>query len=178
LDKATLISRWANDSKRAEFIDNYEDWGVYTSNAELGLTYYRYTLPTKAQMLVMHHNSIYGKTETFYLQTGDKFVPSSVSKGTLNAYLKDSKTYLISKLRQEEVEQCKEFMIYGKSDEDTAYKPVNIHSLTIGGSRGFATHLNNFKTAKDVVDILAEYLREYKFSVKIPPSMRTVYTTN
>ena len=40
-----LIKMWSNDQKRRAFIASYKAWGLWFSQPELGLSYYKYDLP-------------------------------------------------------------------------------------------------------------------------------------
>ena len=110
-----LIELLANNEKRREFIQNYKEWGVWITQPELNLTYYKYDLPNTngGKLIAMEHlyESYYGDGEvktlvTYYLHTGKYFRPSAASESEVAAQLKDIKVSL-SKEQKKRDRQCR-----------------------------------------------------------------------
>jgi len=108
--KQELAKMWANDQKRREFVNDYKRWGLWLTQLELNLAYYKYDLPGGSRIIVMEHlrspfpsekptgNSKAVVCKSFYLQTGDYFSPSAVSDYTIAEHLKDIKARLTKEL--------------------------------------------------------------------------------
>jgi hypothetical protein len=115
-----LVKLWANDQKRKAFINDYKSWGVWLTQPELDLTYYKYDLPGcmgeqdakhptspgGSRIIVMENlRSPYSSEKkkddntpivciSFYLQTGDYFNPSKSSDSYIAEHLKEIKAKL------------------------------------------------------------------------------------
>jgi len=108
--KQELVKLWANNEKRRAFVNDYKSWGLWLSQPELDLTYYKYDLPGGGRIIVMEHlrapypserpagNSKAVVCKTFYLQTGNYFSPSAVSDYTIAEHLKDIKAKLAKEI--------------------------------------------------------------------------------
>ena len=105
-----LVKLLANNEKRRAFVNNYKAWGLWLSQPELDLTYYKYDLPSGGRIIAMEYlrapypsekstgdnNPIVCKS--FYLQTGDYFSPTAVSDYTIAEHLKSLKATLAKEL--------------------------------------------------------------------------------
>jgi hypothetical protein len=97
-----LLKLWSNDQKRRAFVQNYKTWGVWFSQSELGLTFYKYEL-SDAKIIVMEYmrepyfsekplgNNKGIVCRKFYLQRGAFFSPDSVSDHVIAEHLKKLK---------------------------------------------------------------------------------------
>jgi len=112
LQKEELIKLWANNDKRREFLKNYEEWGVWLTVPELGLTYYRYTLPNNGgRILAMAYKSPnpyrlrdgeeLHTSVIYYFWDGEYFIPSPAGEWELTDRLKKLKAELQKELRAE-----------------------------------------------------------------------------
>jgi len=105
-----LVKLLANDQKRRAFVNDYKAWGLWLSQPELDLTYYKYDLPGGGRIIAMEYlrapfpsEKPAGDTapivcKSFYLQTGDYFNPSAVSDYTIAEHLKNLKATLAKEL--------------------------------------------------------------------------------
>ena len=111
-----LLMLWANDQKRREFVQNYNAWGVWFTQPELDLTFYKYDLPGGGRLIAMEyprepyasekHNGS-GEAVTnhkFYLQHGKYFNPSAASDYEIADRLKDLKVNLSKEQKQRDRE--------------------------------------------------------------------------
>jgi hypothetical protein len=107
-----LLKRWANAGKRREFLLNYTEWGIWLQIPELGLTYYRYELPKDGgKILVMTYqrpNPYQYNDEgpiqtcsTYYLWSGEYFIPNAASEYSITDHLKKLKVELQKESRTE-----------------------------------------------------------------------------
>ena len=113
-----LLQLWSNDQKRREFVKNYKVWGVWFTQPELDLTYYRYDLPGGDKLIAMEYQrGLYpgerhnGNGDSvmlinFYLQRGKYFTPTSVSDHVIAERLKDIKETLNKEQKQRD-SQCR-----------------------------------------------------------------------
>ena len=102
-----LVKLWTNDQKRKSFINDYKAWGVWITQPELDLTYYKYDLPGGGRIIAMEYlrslfpsekpagNNKAVVCKSLYLQTGDYFNPSAVSDYTIAEHLKNLKAKLL-----------------------------------------------------------------------------------
>ena len=107
-----LLTLWANDTKRREFVKNYKVWDVWFTQPELDLTFYKYEIPGGGRLIAMEyprepytsekHNGSDESVicEKFYLQTGKYFSPYSVSESVIAERLKDIKGTLNKEQKQ------------------------------------------------------------------------------
>jgi hypothetical protein len=113
--KEELIKLWTNNDKRKEFLKNYEEWGVWLTVAELGLTYYQYTLPDDSgRILAMAYKrpNPYTRSDEDALQTaviyyvweGEHFIPSPASEYEIVDRLKKLKAAMQAEIRTESSE--------------------------------------------------------------------------
>jgi Zn-finger nucleic acid-binding protein len=112
-----LLKLWANDRKRREFAQNYKAWGVWFTQPELDLTFYRYDLPGGGRVLAMEYlrepyqNERHDENEEsvanhkFYLQRGKYFNPTAASEHEIAERLKEIKEALNDDRKQRE-KQC------------------------------------------------------------------------
>jgi len=110
-----LVNLWANDQKRRAFVNDYKSWGIWFSQPELDLTYYKYDLPGCGRIIVMEYlrspypsEKLTGSNKavvckTFHLQLGDYFNPSAVSEHVIAEHLKLLKAKLAKGLTGNEV---------------------------------------------------------------------------
>ena len=104
-----LVELWKNDDRRREFLKNYKEWGVWITTPELGLTYYKYELPEGSKILAMEYqreNSYlvgdegkYQTVTTYYLWTGELFVPHFSNESSIVDCLKRLKVDMHKELR-------------------------------------------------------------------------------
>ena len=111
-----LLSLWANDTKRREFVKNYKVWGLWFAQPELGLTFYKYDLPGGGRLIAMEYlrepypGERYNGSaepvlcEKFYLQRRKYFHPSAVSEHEIAERLKDLKATLNAEQKQRDRE--------------------------------------------------------------------------
>ena len=105
-----LVKLLANDQKRRAFVNNYKAWGLWFSQPELDLTYYKYDLPSGGRIIAMEYLRAPFPSEkpagdntavvckSLYLQTGDYFSPTAVSDYTVAEHLKNLKATLAKEL--------------------------------------------------------------------------------
>ena len=110
-----LVKLLANDQKRRAFVNNYKAWGLWFSQPELDLTYFKYDLPCGGKIIAMEYLRVPFPSEkpaenhtavvckSFYLQTGDYFSPTAVSDYTVAEHLKNLKATLAKELAESEV---------------------------------------------------------------------------
>jgi len=111
--KSELVKLWTNNEKRREFFKNYKEWGVWLTVPELGLVYYKYTLPDGGRIVAMEYQSknpypAYGggeiqTTASYYLWDGEYFSPTFASDYEIVDRLKKLKVTLQAELRSEPV---------------------------------------------------------------------------
>ena len=115
-----LLTLWANDQKRREFVKNYNVWGEWFTQPELDLTFYKYDLPGGGRLIAMEYlrepyaNERQNGSEEavtnhkFYLQRGQHFNPSAASEYEIADRLKDIKGTLHTeqKQRNRECKKC------------------------------------------------------------------------
>ena len=110
-----LIELLANNEKRREFIQNYKIWGVWITQPELNLTYYKYDLPNTngGTLIAMEHlyEPYYGDGEvktlvTYYLHSGKYFKPTAASESEVTAQLKEIKMRLCKEQKKRD-RQCR-----------------------------------------------------------------------
>jgi len=107
-----LTKLWSNDQKRKAFIQDYRAWGVWFTQPELDLTFYKYDMPDCSRLIAMEYlrapypgektdgNSSTVTCVKHYLQRGDYFNPSSAPGYQMTEHLK----YLKEKLAKEQRE--------------------------------------------------------------------------
>ena len=110
--KQELIKMWSNDQKRAAFIKDFKAWGVWFTQPELNLTYYKYDLPDGSRLIAMEYlrkaylgeKVVGGDTavtcHNHYLQSDAYFNPSSAPVYTMTNRLKDLKEKLAKELKE------------------------------------------------------------------------------
>ena len=109
-----LLSLWTNDTKRREFVKNYQVWGVWFVQTELDLTYYKFDLPGGGRIIAMEYYRdpyrMEGDTPvmcvSFYLQRGKCFVPSASSDYNIADCLKNLRATLNTEQKQRD-RQCR-----------------------------------------------------------------------
>ena len=113
-----LLELWANNDKRREFVNNYQVWGVWFTQPELDLTYFKYDLPDGKKLIAMEYlreshawEKDAGHDEpivntNFYLWKEKHFNPSSASEYEMADCLKILKTTLGKEQKQRDM-QCK-----------------------------------------------------------------------
>jgi len=101
-----LLKMWVNNEARRAFIHNYKVWGVWFSQPELNLTYYKFDLPGGGQIIAMEYlrepyagerlsgNIAPVVCTEFYLQFGKYFKPQSASESVIAEKLKELKMSL------------------------------------------------------------------------------------
>lgn len=111
-----LLKLWSNDQKRREFVQNYSVWGVWFTQPELELTFYKYDLPGGGRVIAMEYprEPYYNETpdrngdavtgRKFYLQCGKYFNPSAVSESVIAGRLKEIKETLNKEQKQRDRE--------------------------------------------------------------------------
>ena len=102
--KEQLVRLWGNSDKRKEFVKNYKVWGVFARTPKLGLTYYQYTLPDGARIIVTEYQSSYrskgvGTTLHLLKKADEHFTPYSTNDWQINEHLKDLKIKLQAELK-------------------------------------------------------------------------------
>jgi len=110
-----LLELWANDKARREFINNYKVWGVWFTQPELDLTFYKFDLPGGGRIIALEylrepyaserHN---GSGESvachkFYLQRGKYFDPFAASDSVIAERLKNIKVTLTTEQKQRDM---------------------------------------------------------------------------
>jgi len=104
-----LINLWSNNDKRRAFLKSYEEWGVWLTVPELGLTYYQYALPNNGgRILAMSYQSPNpyrqhdGKelhtSVLYYFWDGEHFIPSPAGEWEITNRLKVQKALLEAEL--------------------------------------------------------------------------------
>ena len=113
-----LLEQWANDAKRREFANNYSVWGVWFTQPELGLAFYKYDLPGGGRLIAMeylrepysHERDLRAEDaiqcHKLYLQPGKYFIPVSASEHEIAEKLKKLKETL-SKEQKQRDRQCR-----------------------------------------------------------------------
>ena len=113
--KQELIKLWSNDKKRKAFVEDYKTWGVWFTQPELDLTFYKFDFENGSRLIVMEYlRSPYTSERTriqsksilcrrYYLQTGDYFNPSAVSDFAIAEHLKLMKMQLSFELNGNKV---------------------------------------------------------------------------
>ena len=64
-----------NTREREMFIDNYENWGIWKSVPEIGLTFYRYDFANGAKLIVteyQEYRAVYDNS--YYISSEKEFV--------------------------------------------------------------------------------------------------------
>jgi hypothetical protein len=112
-----LLKLWANDGRRREFVQNYKVWGVWFTQPELDLTFYKYDLPGGGRVIAMEylrepyqserHNENEEAVTNFklYLLHGKYFSPFAVSEHETAERLKELKETLNKEQKQRD-RQC------------------------------------------------------------------------
>ncbi len=112
-EKQELIKLWGNDGKRKAFLDSYQSWGVWFTQPEMDLTFYKYDLPGGTRLIVMEYmrEPYYGEpgyksgasvtAKKFYVQTGKHFEPSAVNGYRIYDRLKDLKIEMQKELKRD-----------------------------------------------------------------------------
>jgi hypothetical protein len=110
-DNQELIKLCSNDQKRKAFIQDYKAWGVWFTQPELGLTFYKYDLPDCSRLIAMEYlrapyphekTDCVGSSVTcskHYLQLGSYFNPSAASVYQITDRLKALKEKLVKDQR-------------------------------------------------------------------------------
>jgi hypothetical protein len=103
------INLFSNDQKRRAFIADYQTWGVWITQPELGLTYYKHDLPDGARIIVMEHLRTPYTSENngedvlmsrFHLQkSGQFFNPTATGEFGIADHLKELKAKLVKELK-------------------------------------------------------------------------------
>lgn len=95
-----LLKMWVNDKARRAFIHNYKVWGVWFTQPELNLTYYKFDLPGGIKIIAMEYLRAPYPGERpvgnvspvvcveFYLQSGKYFKPQAASESVIANRLK------------------------------------------------------------------------------------------
>jgi hypothetical protein len=106
-----LIKLWSNDRKRKAFVEDYKSWGIWFSQPELDLTFYKYNLPDGSKLIVMEYKREphYGEKENengepmtdikFYLHRDTYFRPHPVSGHVMYEHLMTLKGKLMKELK-------------------------------------------------------------------------------
>ena len=109
-----LVKLWSNDQKRKAFIQDYKTWGIWFTQPELKLTFFKYDLPDCTRLIVMEYlrapypgektdgNSAAITAIKQYIQRGDYFNPSSTSTYQMTDCLKYLKEKLSKELKQDD----------------------------------------------------------------------------
>ena len=112
-----LLKLWTNDTSRREFINNFKVWGVWLTQPELDLTFYKYDLPGGGRIIAMEYlrepyssekqNGIEESVtrHKLYLQQGKHFEPSASSDSFIAERLKELKVSLTKEQKQRD-RQC------------------------------------------------------------------------
>ena len=107
-----LIKQWSNDTKRKAFIQDFKAWGVWFTQPELDLTFYKYDLPNGARLIALEYlRSPYPGERTtgdsdviicskLYYQSGAHFTPSATSMFMIVDHLKCLKEKLVKEMKQ------------------------------------------------------------------------------
>jgi hypothetical protein len=125
-----LLKLWTNDTARREFINNFKVWGVWFTQPELDLTFYKYDLPGGGKIIAMEYlREPYsserrdGSDESvtrykLYLQQGEHFEPSASSDGFIAERLKELKSNLAKEQKQRDrhCEKCGSKCLWYKPD--------------------------------------------------------------
>ena len=102
-----LAKLWSNNEKRRAFIQNFKAWGVWFTQPELDLTFYKYDLPGGSRIIAMEYlrdfypyerpedGRKYAVNHLLYLQHGKYFSPTTVSEHVLAGRLMDLKEKLM-----------------------------------------------------------------------------------
>ncbi len=101
------IKLFTNDEKRRAFIAGYKEWGVWITQPELGLTYYKHDLPDGSRIIVMEHlrKPYHGEGQDalmsrFHLQKSDEyFNPNATGEFGIADHLKELKAKLAAELK-------------------------------------------------------------------------------
>ena len=98
-----LLRLWSNDRKRRDFINDYKEWGIWFTQPELDLTFYKYELPGGGRIVAMEYlrtpypgeraNTVTG--HKFYLQRGKHFIPNAASEHEIAGRLMELKAALM-----------------------------------------------------------------------------------
>ena len=110
LTNQELVELWSNDQKRRAFAQDFKAWGVWFTQPELDLTFYKYDLPDFSRLIALEYlrasypserNGGSGDAITcnkFYLQRGAYFNPFAVSGYEIANHLKNLKGKLIKEM--------------------------------------------------------------------------------
>ena len=109
--KRELIKLWSNDQKRKAFIQDYKTWGLWFTQPELDLTFYKYDFPDGSRLIAIEYlrePHQYEKTDgsetvicnKYCLQRGAYFTPSAACGYEMTDHLKTLKEKLIKELKQ------------------------------------------------------------------------------
>ena len=107
-----LVKLLSNHKKRTAFIQDFKSWGVWFTQPELNLTYYKYDLSDGSRLIVMEYlrkpypgeKTADGSTAIVchnrYLQIGAYFNPFAASAYAITDHLKNLKEKLAKELRE------------------------------------------------------------------------------
>lgn len=106
-----LVKLWSNDRKRKAFIQDFKAWGVWFTQPELNLTFYKFDLPDGSRLIALKYlRTPYpnekpdGDTEPVscskhYLQRGAYFNPAAASGYEMADHLKFLKEKLMKEMK-------------------------------------------------------------------------------
>lgn len=95
-----ILRYMRNKQERESFLTNYQNWGIWKTDPDLELTYYKADLPDGSAIVVTEYASIYtnySNKHYCFFEKGEHFSPGNLSPGYINDKLKDKK----EKLRKE-----------------------------------------------------------------------------
>lgn len=99
-----ILKELTNNEKREQFLDSYKDWELWIQVFELDEKYYRYILPTFAQVVVKEIEHRHAKDYWIEEKRGEKYVTTEyyLIEDTRNCFAdcKSSKSQIIEYLRK------------------------------------------------------------------------------
>lgn len=107
-----LVKLWSNDQKRRAFVEDFKTWGIWFTQPELDLTFYKYDLPDGTRLTTMEYlrepypseksdgNSDAIVCKKHYLKRGAYFNPSAASDYEMADHLKVLKEKLTKELKE------------------------------------------------------------------------------
>lgn len=101
-----LAKLWSNELKRRAFVHDFKTWGVWFTQPELDLTFYKYDLPDGVRLIAMEYVQAvdaHGDKTTHYkhyLQRGKHFNPSPTCDYEMSNHLKRLKEKLLKEMKQ------------------------------------------------------------------------------
>ena len=110
-DNQKLISLWANDSKRKEFLEAYKEWENGPQVNELDLQFYFYALNNGDTIIAMEHNTFsyfhsrdgeLKRNVRYYLRSKDQaFIPNACSIWNVADKLKEEKVRMQKEMKNQ-----------------------------------------------------------------------------